>query len=145
MKKYAILSILALGLMCFPFGGNAQESQSENADQKNKIEVIDFYGTHRCMTCKAIEANTLYTLKTYFSEELKNGTITFQTVNVDDEKNFKMAENFEATGTALFLNVMNNGEETHIDLTKLAFMKGKNKEEFSKELKIKIESELAKP
>lgn len=144
MKKYAILSILGLVLMCFPYLGNAQESQKENPDPTTKIEVIDFYGTHRCMTCKAIEANTKYTLDTYFSKEMKNGTIKFLTVNVDDEKNFEKAEKFEASGTALFLNVMNNGEETQIDLTELAFMKGKNKEEFSKALKIKIEGELIK-
>ncbi len=144
MKKYAILSILGLGLMCFPYLGNAQESQLENTDPTNKIEVIDFYGTHRCMTCKAIEANTKYTLNTYFSKELKNGTIKFLNVNVDDEKNYEKAEKFEATGTALFLNVINNGEETQIDLTELAFMKGKNKDEFSKALKTKIEGELNK-
>jgi hypothetical protein len=40
---------------------------------KNHIEVIDFYGTHRCVTCKAIEANTRFTLNTYFADELKNG------------------------------------------------------------------------
>lgn len=45
MKKYAILSILGLVLMCFPYLGNAQESQKENPDPTTKIEVIDFYGT----------------------------------------------------------------------------------------------------
>ena len=112
------------------------------ADTSPKIEVIDFHGTHRCMTCNAIEANTKYTLETYFTEQMKEGKITFQTINVDEEENYDMAEKFEAVSTALFLNVISNGEERHIDLTDFAFMKGTEQAEFSAELKNKIETEL---
>ncbi len=50
-------------------------------------------------------------LETYFSKELKDEIITFQVVNVDEEENYKLAEKFEATGTALFLNVIVDGKE----------------------------------
>jgi len=138
------LSILALSLIFISCNGNAQINKTKEKTQKvaNKIEIIDFYSTHRCMTCKAIEANTKYTLDTYFSKELKENKITFKTVNVDKEQNFKIAEEYEATGTALFLNVIKNGKETHIDLTDFAFMKGMDKEAFSEELKSKLEAEL---
>jgi len=138
------LSIIALSLILFSCNGKVKTNQSKVTSQKeaNKIEVIDFHSTHRCMTCKAIEANTKYTLKTYFANEISNGKITFQLVNVDDEKNYKMAEQFEATGTALFLNVIINGVEKHIDLTDFAFMKGMDKEAFATELKSKLEAEL---
>ena len=111
--------------------------------QGDKIEVIDFYGTHRCVTCKAIEASAEYTVDTYFADEKKVGKVTFKTVNVDDEANYEMAEAYEATGTALFLNVVKDGKETHIDLTEFAFDKGNEQEEFAQELKSKIENELA--
>lgn len=124
---------------------NGQNSKTTSTKQStSKIEVIDFYGTHRCVTCKAIEANAKYTVDTYFAAEKKKGTVVFKTINVDDDKNYKVAEQFEATGTALFLNVIKNGKETHIDLTDFAFMKGKDKAAFSKELKAKIENELKK-
>jgi hypothetical protein len=96
------------------------------------------------MTCNAIEANAKYTLDTYFSEEVKNNKISFLVINVDEEENFKTAEKFEATGTALFLNIVVDGKETPIDLTEFAFMNGNNQEIFSKELKEKIEEALAK-
>ena len=67
---------------------------------------------------------------------------TFQVINVDEKKNEKIAENFEASGTALFLNVIRNGKETQINLTDFAFMNGNDKETFSKELKSKIGTEL---
>ena len=109
-----------------------------------KIEVIDFYGTHRCVTCEAIEANTKYTVEHYYPTEQKEGKVEFKTVNVDKEENYNMAERFEATGTALFINVIKGGKETHIDLTNFAFAKGNDKEVFSQELKAKIDNELTK-
>lgn len=110
----------------------------------SKIEVINFHSTNRCFTCNEIEKNTKYTLNTYFSEELKSGKITTQITNVDKKENYALAEKFEATGTALFLNVISNGKEEKIDLTNLAFSKGKDKDKFSKELKTKIETALKK-
>ncbi|GAL69109.1 hypothetical protein JCM19301_2099 [Jejuia pallidilutea] len=94
------------------------------------------------MTCNAIEANTKYTLDRYFEKELKEDKITFQVINVDKEENEKIAEKFEAAGTALFLNVIKNGKETQINLTDFAFMNGNDQEAFSKELKSKIDTEL---
>jgi hypothetical protein len=120
----------------------AQNTKTDESSSVNRIEVIDFYGTHRCMTCKAIEASTKYTLDTYFAEEVNNGTIVLRIINVDDEANYDMAEKFEAVGTALFLNVVTTGEEKHIDLTDFAFTNGNEQEDFAKELKTLIEAEL---
>ncbi len=144
MKQFRILTILALSIMLFSCNGNAQNEQSKSSSIKNKIEVIDFHSTHRCMTCNAIEANTKYTLNTYFANELKSGKITFQSVNVDEDENYEMAEKYEASGTSLFLNVVINGKETIINLTDFAFSKGRDKEAFSKALKTKLEEQLKK-
>ena len=142
MKHFAILSSLAISLFFVSCKGKAQGNQSTATNIANKIEVIDFYGTHRCVTCKAIEASTKYTLDTYFSDEQKNGTIVFKTVNVDDKKNYEIAENFEASGTSLFLNVIIDGKESHINLTDFGYAKGRDQEAFSKELKAKIDTAL---
>jgi hypothetical protein len=104
----------------------------------NHIEVIDFYGTHRCVTCRAIEANTKLALATLFPEELKSGKITFRTVNVDDKANVPIAETYQATGTALYLNVVKDGNETHVDLTEQAFAKGRERDAWAEELKFFI-------
>ncbi len=145
MKQLTFLSIFAVSILFFSCNGKAQNQDKNKAKavaSTNKIEVIDFYGTHRCVTCKAIEASAKYTLDTHYSEEQKDGTIVFKAINVDEEKNYKIAESFEATGTALFLNVIKNGKETHINLTDFAFEKGRDQEAFSKELKSKIDAEL---
>ena len=144
MKQLSILVITVVSTVLFSCKGNAQKQEETKEKVANKVEVIDFHSTHRCMTCNAIEASTKYTLDTYFSEEIKNKNITFQVVNVDEEENYNLAEKFEATGTALFLNVIVDGKETQIDLTEFAFIKGNDQEAFSNELKSKIEAALKK-
>ena len=144
MKQFGILSILIGSLMLFSCNGNAQSKQAKSTKSQNRIEVIDFHSTHRCMTCNAIEANTKYTLNTFFANELKSGEITFQSINVDEDKNYKMAEKYEASGTSLFLNIVIGNKETKINLTDFAFSKGRDKEVFSEELKLKIEKQLKK-
>ncbi|WP_179339941.1 nitrophenyl compound nitroreductase subunit ArsF family protein [Winogradskyella ludwigii] len=137
-----ILVILTVSLMLTACNGK-NKSEAQNLDQSvSKIEVMDFHSTHRCMTCNAIEANTKFTLDTYFSDEMKADKITFQVINVDEKENEQIAEKFEASGTALILNVIKNGKETKIDLTEFAFMNGNDQDVFSKELKSKIDTQL---
>ncbi len=142
MKTLKFITVLAIGLILTACNGQ-NNSKDQILDQSvSKIEVLDFHSAHRCMTCNAIEANTKYTLNTYFSKELKEDKITFQVINVDEKKNERIAEKFEASGTSLFLNVIKNGKETQINLTDFAFMNGNDQEIFSKELKAKIDTEL---
>lgn len=141
MKKLRPVFIFII--LLFSACVNSQEPNQEKAQNGNVIEVYDFHSTHRCTTCNLIEANTKYTLRTYFSEEMKSGRVVLKIVNVDSKKNYSIAEKFEATGTALVLNVIIDGNEKQIDLTEFAFMKGSNRDEFSKELKSKLEKELA--
>lgn len=140
--KYLKLLSLAFLLAFTACQGQDNSKTIETADTSTKIEVIDFYGTHRCVTCKAIEANAKYTVETFFDNEVKAGKVEFKTINVDDDSNYSIAERFEASGTALFINVIKNGQEQHIDLTNFAFAKGRDQEEFSAELKEKIDEQL---
>ena len=155
MKAFRNLAFMALIFSLVACATNQEKATAETNSKteaaattpaptstKNRIEVMEFYSTHRCATCNDIEANTKYTLNTYFSKELKDGTITYQSLNVDEEPNVPVAEKFEAAGTALFLNVVVDNNETQIDLTDFAFMKGRNQKEFSDELKSKIEAQL---
>jgi len=144
MKKFNILVLILVSTLLFSCNGKIKKEKPIVETLTNRIEVIDFHSTHRCMTCNAIEANTKYTLDTYFPNELKKESITFQVVNVDEEENYKMAEKFEATGTALFINVIVDGKETPIDLTEFAFMEGNDQEVFSTKLKAKIDEALKK-
>ena len=141
-KTIKFFTVLAFSLMLTSCNSQDKKQTTSVDESISKIEVFDFHSTHRCMTCNAIEANTKYTLDTYFAKEMNANTITFQVINVDEKENEKIAEKFEASGTALILNVIKNGKETKIDLTDFAFMNGNDQDTFSKELKSKIDTEL---
>jgi hypothetical protein len=142
MKQYRVLPIFIVSLFLFSCTGNAQNKTTENQNKKNMIEVFDFHTTNRCTTCKAIEANTKYTLDTYFASELKSGKIKFKVINLDEKENEHLGEKFKVYGTSLLLNVITNGKEKQIDLTEFAFMKGTNQKAFSNELKEILKKQL---
>ncbi|MBX9806958.1 MAG: hypothetical protein K2X95_04075 [Flavobacteriaceae bacterium] len=124
MKRTILLPIFATLLLLFVSNnGNAQTKTTST------IQVIQFHSEHRCMTCNKIEELTRETLKSYPS-------IPFSLVNVDDKKNEKIATQFQAAGTALFL--YNPTTKKKQDLSEMAFMNAGDKDKFIKELKIKI-------
>jgi len=137
--------LIILGLMLFSCSQKAPKTKEAGIKKlTNVIEVIDFYTTHRCVTCIDIENNTKYTLDTYFKREVASHKIVYLTLNIDKKENYKIAEKFQAIGSALFLNVISKGKETPINLTDFAFLKGSDKDIFVKELKSKIDDALKK-
>ncbi len=97
--------------------------------QKPGLEIIQFHSEHRCVTCLKIEELTKETLKSFTG-------MPFKLVNVDDTKNEKMAEKFEAAGTALFIYNPKTGKKK--DMTDFAFMNAGDKIKFMAGLKKEI-------
>ena len=134
MNKRILTSVLATFMLLFvSCNGNSQTKKTTPKANASKatVEVIQFHSEHRCMTCNKIEKLTRQTLKKDFPK------IAFTLVNVDDAKNEKKAEQFEATGTALFLYNPKTGKKK--DLTDFAFMNAGDEGKFQKELKKEIQ------
>ena len=92
--------------------------------------MIQFHTEHRCVTCNNIEKLSKETIK-------GNEAISFVLYNVDDEKNAKVAEQFEASGTSLYL--YNSKTKATKDLTEMAFKYAKNEgDKFKTELQKEI-------
>jgi len=144
MKHFKTLIIAIFSLTVLACGEKKETKTEVTIAKSDVVEVIDFHSTHRCYTCKSIESNTKLTLETYFAKELEEGKITLQIVDVDLEENYKLAEKFEATGTALFINVVKDGKEEKIDLTEFAFENGTDSEAFTKLFKTKVTEQLNK-
>jgi len=138
-------TILILSLiLLFSCKEKQKEQQSMQVQKPDQVEVLDFYGKHRCKACISIEEKTKFTIETYFKTQVEKGLLSFKVIEIDKEINTTITEEYGAYGTSLFLNVIKDGKETHIDLTNFAFKRESNKEAFVKELQGLIQNELNK-
>lgn len=141
-KNYLIFAFITI-LVFLGCGQTSENQAQENKSNKSKLLVYYFHSTHRCPTCNSIEENTKATLDKYFAKELKDGTIVFKSINVDEKENEKIAKKYDAFGSALYFTTQNQGKEQTEDLTNFAFKYSRNKPEyFIDELKKKIEEKL---
>jgi len=113
------------------------------AQKPVKLKIVYFHAVHRCPTCISIEDNTKKTLNTYFANQLKDGTITLQVLNVEEEKNQKLVEKYKAEGSSLYLTRINGKNENTTDFTNFAFSYSRNQaDKFIAGLKAEIEKKL---
>lgn len=145
-KKTWCFSVLVVTLSIFLISCDEKKKEQTpiKASKPNQVEVLDFYGKHRCKACISIEEKTKFTIETHFKEEVEKGLLSFRVINIDEKENDAITEIYGAYGTSLFINVIKDQKETHIDITDFAFKKEANKEAFVEELKSKIQNELNK-
>jgi thioredoxin-related protein len=150
MKKKAFILLIATGLFttcnnAVPKADKEPAEVNTNAAsviKQNRLEVFCFHGTRQCETCKNMKANTRKVLDLYFADQLKDSSVVFAIVDVDDAQNEVLAEKFQATGTALMVNKVVNGKDSIMDWSDFAFEKANNEEAYIPELKKMLESLL---
>lgn len=130
--KSKIIIVLAVFTTFFSCKNEVKEEVQPIVENSitTEIQLIQFHTEHRCITCNNIEKLSKETIK-------GNEAISFVLYNVDDEKNAKIAEQFEATGTSLYL--YNSKNKATKDLTEMAFMYAKIEgDKFKNELQKEI-------
>lgn len=147
MKYQTIFSFLPLifieliFMSCTSTGSDTEQLAIAKTDG---IEILDFHGKHRCQSCLDIEANTLKTLKSYYAAELESKTIRFYLIDIEKPENKALADYYKVFGTALFINVIKDGEQTPIDMTNFAFKHSDEFETFSSGLITEIDKQLSR-
>ena len=94
-----------------------------------KVEVYYFHYTRRCVTCQAVEAETLKSVQQLYPEQFKKGLITFKSVNLDEKTSDALAKKCKAEGQALL--IISNSKR--FDLTEQGFMFARSKPDALKE------------
>jgi len=122
-----------------PPNSNGSDTPPTTAE---KVEVVYFYRPQRCTGCIYAEDTTLYTLETYFADELASGKITFATFDVAAEENAAIVEKYEAYTSSLFINTIIDGIE-HIEEVKEIWSVLGDDEAFIGVVKSKIEQSLS--
>jgi hypothetical protein len=83
--------------------GNEVASVNNSEGISDKIEAYYFHFTVRCETCKTIEANTKSNLESLYPEHVRQGLITFQSLNLDEVTARQTAEKLGVSGQTLLL------------------------------------------
>ena len=88
---------------------DSSQSAKQSAD---KVQVYLFHATQRCITCITIGKYAGETIDEYFQPELRDGKIEFREINIDLPENKELAQKFQASGSALFVNAIYNGQDS---------------------------------
>jgi hypothetical protein len=99
-----IRNILALAMFMPVVACNAQtEKKDTKTGSSDKIETYYFHFTARCVTCKTVEAQAKQNVETLYPELVKQGKISFQSVNLDEESGKAIAEKLKVYGQTLMV------------------------------------------
>lgn len=75
-----------------------------------KLVVYCFHRTVRCTTCLRAEAYTNEALEAGFAEQLADGRIEFQAVDVEQPENRHFVKEYDAIGAAVVLVQLHDGQ-----------------------------------
>ncbi len=165
-KKTLLISILIIGVLVLVGCGkkfiNQQPSDNQTADisasqNKNnsnvpiantdiaadKLQVYYFHRTQRCSSCLTIGKYIKETIENNFADEIKNGTVDFQEINVELPENRELAAKFKASGSSLFINAIRNNQDNISQDTNVWRLAG-NENQFKIYLEDKLNSLLGK-
>jgi len=142
MKRYRLIIALLLFapfIACTAQTSNKEAKASDN--NSDKIEVYYFHFTARCTTCRTIEAKAKENLEILYSNQVKQGLITFQSINLEEASSKTLAEKLSVSGQTLLLV---KGDQK-VNLTNEGFMYAVAKpEKFKEIINEKVNSLLSK-
>ncbi len=118
MKRIFIIpTIILFAVLITGCSNNVNQNKNQVIEKQNitqpadKVQVFLFHATNRCITCVTIGKFASATVEEYFQPELRDRKIEFKEINIDLPENKELAEKFKASGSALFINAIYNGED----------------------------------
>lgn len=68
------------------------------------VEVVYFHRTRRCYSCQWAGDAVEYTVQTYFANELASGRLVFTMLDLQNETNTDIVNEYGAYGSSLYIN-----------------------------------------
>lgn len=139
-----LLFLVILAISCNSKRERNIPVNNEIISGKNKqIIIYNFYATHRCPSCIAIEENTKKILNSFYSLYLKDSLIIRKSINVDLSENNSIVEKYQVFGSSIYIVHFYKGKESVINLTSDGFKYALRKPElFEKKLRNILDSLL---
>lgn len=128
IRSIITLLLIAPFVACTAQSSNKEDKTTDN--NSDKIEAYYFHFTARCTTCRTIESSARENLETLYPNQFKQGLITFQSLNLEEESTRPIAEKLGVSGQTLLIV---SGDKK-INLTNEGFMYAVVKPEKFKEI-----------
>jgi len=140
---FLLLACLSLSLMvaCTVPAAPAAPLSDGSSSPADKVEVVYFHRTQRCVKCIHAEEWTKYTVETYFKDELASGKVTLQVLDVEDKANAVIVKQYGAFTSSLFINTVKDNADHIEEVTDIWLLVG-NDNVFVEVVKEKIEKSL---
>ncbi|HUX53537.1 MAG TPA: nitrophenyl compound nitroreductase subunit ArsF family protein [Williamwhitmania sp.] len=122
--------VLFFALIAAAISSNGQNVKKAEPAKTPTIEAYYFHFTARCATCLAVEAQAEGDINTLYPELVKNGTITFKSINLDDATSKALANKLKVTGQTLLF--VAGGQK--VDLTNEGFLYAESNPDKLKEI-----------
>ncbi len=107
-----------------------------------KVVAYYFHGTFRCTTCRTIEKYSKEAIEHYFANELKNGTLEFKPLNVEEAENRHYTQDYQLFSRSLVISLVKQDKEiTWKNLTDV-WKHVRDKEKFFQYVKDEVEKFL---
>jgi hypothetical protein len=141
MFGLAAMLLLTIGLVSACKVPEPDNSSGLRPSVDNGVEVVYFHNTIRCSSCIWKEDGIIWTIDTYFADEVANGKLVFMSIDWQDSNNSAIVNKYGAFGPQLFMNKVVNGEEQIEEITEAYFYVG-NDQAFADAVKAAIEERL---
>ncbi len=89
--------------------GTKESSENSVPLKANHLVVYYFHGNVRCDTCRKIETLANESLKTHFSDALKNGRLEWRVINTEEPSNEHFVDEFDLTSSSVVVAHMDHG------------------------------------
>ena len=132
---FPVLTLMLISMSC---NGQTNKKESAQAINSSKVSVYYFHFTRRCETCKAVEDNAKKAVEELYPNEVKTGTYTFTSINLDEAEYKNLAEKLGVGGQTLLVV---RGDKK-IDITGEGFMNARNLDKMKEEIKTTVEKIL---
>ena len=116
LKPFLLILFVALALSSC--NTQTPENQKAVAEISEDVQVYYFHNTVRCATCNAVENETLVALEMFYEENMTAGTMSFTSLNLEEEDGKEMAQSLQVSGQTLLIVK----GETQVNLTSEGFM-----------------------
>ena len=146
MKTILSLALLIMSAVCtctlVNAADNATAKKAAAAQSKSFIAAYYFHGNFRCPTCKKMEQYSREAIEKYFGEQLKNGAVVFQPINIDEPENQHFVQDYQLVTRSLVLVKFENGKQTAWKNLPAIWQNAGNETDFFQYVKKEVESYL---